>query len=266
MADEGILDIYTDGSSFQSPRAGGIGIRFVYIDSNGDEQFQDVQSPGYKNATSNQMELLACNLALKEAVRLLLTIGISKIVIYTDSLYIVDNYKKAMFEWPKTKWLARSGRPVLNAELWKELIKNIKDTKIWVDFQWIRGHSKNIHNKAVDKMARQSAKPPLNNPLSIVYVRKKITSEIVEIGSVQMEGQQISIRIITSEFLPIQKLSKFKYEVLSKGSKYFGNVDIIFSKENLKVGHSYFVKVNHDTPNPRIEKVIREIIGKGEGY
>jgi ribonuclease HI len=258
MADDGVLDIYTDGSSFQSPRVGGIGIRFVYIDSSGNEQFQDIQSPGYKNATNNQMELRACIMAMKEAIRLQLTIGITKIVIYTDSLYIVDNLKNAMFEWPKTRWFTRSGRPVLNAEQWKELTKCLKNLKTRFEFKWIRGHSKNIHNRAVDRMARQSAKLPLNSPLSVVFVRKKLTSETVDLGSVEMKGQRISIRIITSEYLTVQKISKYKYEVLSRKSQYFGSVDIIFSKEQLKVGHSYFVKVNGDSSNPRIEDVIRE--------
>jgi len=259
---EDALNIYTDGSSFQTPRVGGIGIRFVQIDSSGNEQIQDFQFSGYKNATNNQMELHACIISLKEALRLQLTFDVSRIVIYTDSLYLVDNYKKAMFEWPKTKWFTRSGRPVLNADLWKELIKCMKSVRIRTDFIWVKGHSKNFHNKAVDRMARQSAKIPINKPLSIVHVRRKLTSESVDIGSVKLYGQRISIRIITSEYLRVQKLSKYKYEVISKNSKYFGNVDIIFSNKTLRVGHSYFVKVNCDTSNPRVEKVYKEIIRK----
>ncbi len=47
----------------------------------------------------------------------------SSIEIYTDSLYIVNNYKSAMFEWSGKRWRNRDGRPVANADLWKELIK-----------------------------------------------------------------------------------------------------------------------------------------------
>lgn len=143
MLRENVLNIFTDGSSFQSPRSGGIGIRFVLVDSDGDEQIHDIQSLGYKNATNNQMELKACIMALEEAVRLHLTSGRTKIIVYTDSLYVVDNYKKAMFDWSTTRWHRRSGAPVLNADLWKDLIKAIRKTRLRVDFEWIKGHSKN---------------------------------------------------------------------------------------------------------------------------
>jgi len=259
---ENALNIFTDGSSLQSPRTGGFGIRFIKIDSFGNEQIQEPQFPGYKNATNNQMELYACVMALREALRLQLIIGVSKIVIYTDSRYIVDNYKKAMFEWPKTKWYTRSGRPVLNADLWKDLIRCMKKVRMKTEFIWVKGHSKNIHNIATDRMAKQSAKYPINKPLSIVHVRRKLTSETVNIGCVELHGQRISIRIITSEYLKVQKLSKYKYEVISKNSKYFGYVDIIFSNETLRVGHSFYVKFNCETFNPRIEKVYKEIIRK----
>jgi len=262
MTVEDALEIYTDGSSFQSPRVGGIGIRFVRIDPSGNDQIQDVQFAGYKNATNNQMELKACIMALEEALRLQLTIGVSKIIIYTDSLYVYDNINKAKFEWPKSKWLLRSGKPVSNAEQWKELVRCIKNIQTRIYFEWIKGHSKNTHNKAADKMARQSAKIPINRPISIVHVRRKLTSETVDIGSVEMYGQRISIRVITSEYLKIQKLSKYKYEVTSKNSRFYGNVDIIFWNDLLKVGHSYFVKVNSNTSNPRIEKVFRELVKK----
>jgi ribonuclease HI len=260
MTVDNTLEIYTDGSSFQSPRVGGIGIRFVWIDSTGDDQVQDVQFAGYKNATNNQMELQACIMALKETSRLQLTsFGIIKIIIFTDSLYICENIGKAKFEWPKQKWFLRSGRPVSNAEQWKELVKCIRDIKILVDFQWVKGHSKNLHNNAADKMAKQSAKLPINNPLSIVHVRRKLTSQSVGIGSVEMRGQRMSIRVITSEYLKVQRISKHKYEVISSKSEYYGNVDLIYGDEHLQAGHSYYVKVNNDTSNPRIEKVFREL-------
>ena len=262
VAFDGELKIYTDGSSLQSPRNGGIGIRFVTIDSSGDEQVQDIQFLGYKNATNNKMELLACVMALKEAIRLQLTLNVSNINIFTDSLYIVDNIQKAKFEWPKSKWYLRSGRPVLNADLWKDLIKLIKNVKARIEFKWVEGHSKNIHNRVADKLAKQSAKLAVNKLHSVVKVRRKITSKSVDIGSVDMYGQRITIRIITSEYLTVQHLSKYKYEVISKKSNYYGNVDLIFSDQNLKTGHSYFVRVNSDIKNPRIIKVFRELFLK----
>jgi ribonuclease HI len=252
------LNIYCDGSSYSKPRVGGIGIRFVYINDAGDEEMQNFDFPGYQNATNNQMELQACIFALKEAQKYRELANFSKVVIHSDSLYVVDNYKKAMFTWPNTKWSSQTGRPVLNAELWKDLVKTIKNCKMRVEINWVKGHSKDKHNKDVDKLAKKSAQNPINKPLTVVEVRRKKTQKSVEIGCIKMKGQRISVRIITAEFLKTQKIHKYKYEVLSKGSKYFENVDIVFSKEFLKAGHCYIVSFNKNTANPLILKVLGE--------
>jgi ribonuclease HI len=259
---EDALNIYTDGSSFQSPRVGGIGIRFIKVDSLGNEQITDYYPPGYKNATNNQMELQACIVALKEVIKNDMDNGISRVVIFTDSLYVVDNISNAKYKWPKYKWFLDSGQPVLNAEQWIELVKLIKKIGKRVEFKWVEGHSKDVHNKAVDKIAKQSAKSPLNKPISVVKVRRKKTTESVNLGSVVMCGQRVSIRIVTSEYLPVQKLNKYKYEVIAKASKYYRCVDIIYSEIMLRAGHSYYVKVNNNKLNPRIEKLFKEIVKK----
>lgn len=228
MTIEDALNIYTDGSSFSGPRVGGIGVRFITVNESGDEVVQDIELPGYKNATNNQMELYACITSLKEALKHKELNSVNRIAIHTDSRYVVDNYKYAMFEWSRNKWRARTGRPVLNADLWKELVKLIGKSRLKVDFYWVKGHSKDKHNIAVDKLAKKSAKDSLNKPLTVVDVRRKTTPKSVELGSVKMRGQRILVRIITSEYLRTQRIHKYKYEVISKGSRYFANVDIIF--------------------------------------
>lgn len=254
------LKIYTDGSSYPTPRRGGIGIRFVGVNDAGDEVVDDVEIPGFKGATNNKMELYACVAALREALEFRDLSLVSGFEIYTDSLYVADNYKSAMFEWPRNRWRNRDDRPILNAELWKDLVKLIrKSAPRRVDIHWIKGHTKDQHNKAVDKLAKKSAKNPLNSPLTIVGVRRKKTKKSTELGSVEMRGQRISIRIITTEYLRVQRLFKYKYEVISKGSKYYGNVDDIFCCEVMREGHHYEVRVNKNTANPTVTKVLREV-------
>ncbi|MDO9287297.1 MAG: ribonuclease H [Thermodesulfovibrionales bacterium] len=259
MIIEDALNIYTDGSSLSGPRRGGIGIRFITINDKGNEEIRDIELPGYKGATNNQMELYACKQALKEAQKLYALHLFKKIVIFTDSRYVADNYKTALFNWSRNKWRGRDNRPVLNADIWKDIIKCVRKTNHIVEFEWIKGHSKNIHNKAVDKLAKKSAKNAFNAPLSVVSVRRKRTTKSVEIGSVKMQGQRLKIRIITTEYLKTQRLFKYRYEVLSKGSKYFENVDFIFSNKSIRDGHCYIVSLNKITNNPTIIKVIEEI-------
>ncbi len=128
MLVDGALNIYTDGSSYSSPRTGGVGIVFVLCDDAGNEVVEESTFPGYKGATNNQMELQAPILALREAKERGFAAGADRIVIHTDSMYVCENYRRAMFEWPKTRWTKRGGAPVLNAELWKDLVKAIRST------------------------------------------------------------------------------------------------------------------------------------------
>jgi ribonuclease HI len=256
---ENALNIFTDGSSLGRPRRGGIGVRFVIIHTSGQEEVTDFEFAGYKNATNNQMELHACIVAIEAAIKVDLPANLTRVVIQSDSLYVVENYKKAMFTWPKSRWLTHSERPVLNADLWKKLVKSMQRIRMTVQIKWVKGHSKSKHNKAADSLARASAMRAYKSPLSRVSVRRKKTTKSVEVGSVEMNGQRITIGIITSERLNVQRLWKYKYEAISKRSRYRGNVDIIFSEDFLSTGHAYHVRVNSDTGNPRIEKVFREI-------
>lgn len=259
MPIENALTIYTDGSSSSKPRSGGIGIRFVLIDDLGNETIKDAEEIGYKGATNNQMEIMACIITLRKAEGLNYYNNVQQVIIYSDSLYVVDNYKNAMFRWWKTKWLGSNGRPIENAEYWKDLIKEIKKIRIHFEIKWIKGHAKSEHNRAVDGLARRSAKRPFRKLVTRVSVRRKISKETVEIGSVCMVGQLLTIHIISCQYLRVQGMWKYKYEVMSINSKYYRKVDIIFSDIPIRDGHIYYVRMNKEPNNPRILKVIREI-------
>lgn len=261
--DERDLNIYTDGSSFQGPRRGGVGIRFVTVDENGNERIEDYPLPGFPGASNQQMELAAPIEALKLIVlRQVLDIDrFRHVVIWTDSMYLVNGYDSALFTWQSNGWMTREGNPVAHAKLWKELLKLAFRTGKRVEFKWVKGHKKSSHNKAVDKLAKGSARDQRNRPLSIVKVRRKHTSKAVEVGSVQMEGQRATIRIITDEYLAPQKMNKYKYEVISRASPYRGHVDLIYSSADiyLSAGHTYYIRFNDDTKQPRVVKVFREV-------
>lgn len=268
---ENTLEAYTDGSCLSHPRRGGIGTRFVRIDENtGEEIIQDLSPPGYPNATNQEMEILACTTALREALSLPLPESVRRLVIWTDSAYLHDNYKRAIFEWPKRKWYRSSGGPIENAEDWKELVRYYKKAAERfevVRIEWVRGHSKNPHNKAADRLARDSARNASNRPRKVVHVRRKHTTETVSRGSVGMEGQRLTIRVFQSGILNVQKLWRCTYEVVSPDSPFVGRVDVVFTDEDkrLDAGHTYDVRFNQDNANPRIMQVFGEILPAEEG-
>jgi ribonuclease HI len=262
IIDERAINIFTDGSSYSGPRRGGVGMDYITVDNNGSEVRHDYCPPGYKSATNNQMELQACIEAVEYLGTRHCPIDVSRfsrVVIYTDSLYVVDNVTNAKFVWPKTKWALRGGAPVANTEQWKLLMKRTTQLGKRVDFCWVKGHKSSTGNKGADKLAKQSAKGYLRPALTNISVRKKKSARSVERGSVKLSGQRLTIRIITTEWLRPHHSWKYKYEVMSPKSEFFQNVDIAFSDVGLRDGHTYFVVMGDDTQNPRIAKLIREI-------
>lgn len=65
--DDKALNIYTDGSSYSSPRVGGVGFMFIAVDDEGEQETHEESPPGWKGASNNQMELQACIEALRIA-------------------------------------------------------------------------------------------------------------------------------------------------------------------------------------------------------
>ncbi|AKG53306.1 ribonuclease HI [Dehalogenimonas sp. WBC-2] len=261
MTFEDAFNIYTDGSSRSHPRTGGIGIRLIVVNSDGIEETEDIELPGYHGSTNNQMELLACIEGIKQAMRHLLFGNFGRIAIFSDSIYVVENQSRAFWTWSRNRWLNNDGKAVDNADLWKELLRVIKRCQKRVDFYWIKGHSKDQHNKAVDKMAKRSSKNPLNPPVSIIKVRRKLSERSVDPGCVPIKGQRIFIRVINDTYLALQRRFKYKYEVISTGNPCQGYVDFIYSEKEimLNAGHCYSVKLNDNPKNPMIIKVFREL-------
>jgi ribonuclease HI len=262
---ENAINIFTDGSSFSGPRKGGMGILFVVINDEGHEETFEHVLQGHKGANNQQMELQACVEAFDYLLSRYSSISLSeyrKVIVNTDSMYVKENFNRAKYEWPKSKWMTRDGTPAANAEIWKNLVKKSQKLGMPVYFQWVKGHKSSAGNKAADKMAKRSAKGPLRPPLTVVSVRRKNTDRSIQRGSVIMSGQRLTVRIIVTERLNVQKTWKYKYEVVSKKSPFYGNVDLAFSHLLLRDGHSYFVLMNDDTKNPRILKCYHEIIPK----
>jgi len=262
MIDERALNIYTDGSAKTTPRRGGIGIIFVYVNEAGEEVSEPLELPGYKSATINEMELNACIVALENAGTYLQRGHFSKIIIFTDSDYVFSNYRNAMFLWPRTRWLKKSGAPVLNAQLWKDLVKQIHKVGTKVDFQKVKAHSSDVFNRAVDKLAKHSASIPLNQPLAVSTVRRKRSKIKTKLGSVEMLGQRLTIRIVECKYLQVQHLYRYRYEVISKASPFYRRVDFLSSTEILREGHTFSVRMNTDISNPQIAKLFHEVVPK----
>ena len=257
------INVFPDGSSRRKPRTGGIGFRIVTFDSAGVEVCKDEWVPGFEGATNQQMELRACIEGIRAALEHPRLPEFNRIQVFTDSRYVVDNTYNAKFVWPKTGWCRASGTPVLNAQLWKNLTKVIRDAShCRIDIAWEKGHSKgNPHNKAADQLAKVSSSVPLNAIRYPPPLRRKKSKDATVPGSVEMRGQEVDIRILDPLTIRRRQLTRYRYEVLSTSSPYCGNVDFIFADSalDMRPGHHYRVRVNNESKNPRIEEVLAEL-------
>jgi hypothetical protein len=66
---------------------------------------------------------------------------------------------------------------------------------------------------------------------------------------------------VSAEYLSTQKINKYRYEVMSRKSPFFENVDIAYSQDALmRPGHTYHVTMGRDPTFPTIAKRHREIV------
>ena len=134
------VKIYTDGACSGNPGPGGFCAILVYCGT------EKCISGGEKVTTNNRMELLAVMrglAALKEPC---------EVEIVSDSKYVVDAIEKGWLQnWRKNGWRKADKKPVLNVELWQELLPLLEKHK--VNFTWIRGHAGHPYNERCDAIA-----------------------------------------------------------------------------------------------------------------
>ncbi len=138
-----MLTIYTDGACKGNPGRGGWGI--VAIGS--ETGTYDYASGHEPETTNNRMELTAVLKALKYMAKF----GYVAATIITDSMYVKNGLEKWMIGWRRNNWATSTGSPVKNKDLWVE-IDNLRQ-QFDLNFQWVKGHSGNKYNDAVDKLA-----------------------------------------------------------------------------------------------------------------
>ena len=106
-----IVEIFTDGACSGNPGPGGWGAILRY------GTYEKEISGSDKETTNNRMELTAVIEALK------LLKEPCEITIYTDSSYVCKAFTEGwIWNWIKKGWKKADKSPVLNKELWEDLV------------------------------------------------------------------------------------------------------------------------------------------------
>lgn len=134
------VKVWTDGACFPNPGMGGWG----WTTLNG-----EFGSGGLKQTTNQVMELTAALEAIKS-----LKSKYSKILLITDSMYVINTATIWWHKWSLEGWCNSKGQPVKNLELIQDLI-SVSWNK-GVIFEWVKGHSGDLGNETADALATKA--------------------------------------------------------------------------------------------------------------
>jgi ribonuclease HI len=137
------ITIFTDGSC-KGPagnKRAGYGVYFP------NHKKYNISSKLKKGNITNQVvELTAC---VKGIERVLCKIVFYKIIIYTDSMYLINSVTCWAEKWKENKWRKSDGEPVLNKKIIKKLYYYYKNLNI--EFHHVKAHKKEPENKHTEE-------------------------------------------------------------------------------------------------------------------
>ena len=141
---ENDIVIYTDGGCSGNPGPGGWAC-VILADGN------EIQlSGGEKLTTNNKMELTAAISALSQIAENQ-KFKDRPVSLYSDSQYVKNGITSWITNWKKNGWMTSAKKPVLNQDLWRELLRLCKTHNVL--FVKVKGHSDNELNNLCDKLA-----------------------------------------------------------------------------------------------------------------
>lgn len=133
------IEIFTDGACKGNPGPGGWGVLLRL------GEHQKSLYGGELLTTNNRMELMAAIQGLTALKRP------AKVVLTTDSEYVMKGIREWMPNWKKRGWKTAAKQPVKNADLWQQLDALAAQHEI--EWRWVRGHSGHAENEIADELA-----------------------------------------------------------------------------------------------------------------
>jgi ribonuclease HI len=150
------IHVYTDGACYGNPGgASGCAAVAQYPDDM-EREDEEILDFGCAESKNNRMELLACIRVLRWIKEHEPWLGVTRVQVMTDSLYVKDNIARAR-SWKKNDWRNLYGEPIENPDLWKQFISAQQKVRVRVSFEWTAGKKSPIL-KRVDKAAKAAAK------------------------------------------------------------------------------------------------------------
>lgn len=138
------IAIFTDGACSGNPGPGGWAA-IIYVKAQG--KVIEIGG-GDSSTTNNRMELTAAIRALEMAKH-----ESGKILVHSDSKYVIDGITQWVFAWKKRGWRKADKKEVLNRDLWEHLDGLANFFKGRLKWQYVPGHSGHPANDRCDRIA-----------------------------------------------------------------------------------------------------------------
>ena len=160
--DPAVQYIYTDGAcSSNGTTAGRAGIGIFHATN--DSRNISARLPGI-HQTNQRAELFAVLKALEQLYHETLDLKQSptsqKVVIRTDSNYVIQAITDWSQRWEQNGWRSRSGKPVVSKDLFQRargMLGALEERGVIVGFEHVRGHSGIWGNEQADRLAVMGA-------------------------------------------------------------------------------------------------------------
>lgn len=139
------VTLYTDGACSGNPGIGGWGAVLIF------KGVEKQISGAVASTTNNRMEMTAVIEGLKCLKEP------CAVTVYSDSAYTVNAFVQGWVKnWQQNGFVKADNKPVLNADLWAELLSLTKTHK--VTFKKVKGHADDKYNNVCDKLATDAVK------------------------------------------------------------------------------------------------------------
>jgi ribonuclease HI len=152
------IEIFTDGACSKNGAVNNVGsCGYVMLDHN---NFVNQFSKSYNNTTNNRMEMSAVIHALNYLVS---NDKMNfKIIVKSDSKFVVDGFNGWMEGWKYRKWKKADGEEPINKDLWIQL-DQLKSKFTRLTVKWVKGHSKSnsrdaYWNNYIDELCQSELK------------------------------------------------------------------------------------------------------------
>ncbi|MDP6952282.1 MAG: ribonuclease HI, partial [Alphaproteobacteria bacterium] len=140
MAEETVVEIYTDGACSGNPGPGGWGVVLRYGEA------EKELYGGEPETTNNRMELTAAIEALAALKRPM------QVRLHTDSTYLRNGITEWIANWKANGWRTKARKPVANIDLWQALDELAARHDItWL---WVKAHDGDEGNERADTLAQ----------------------------------------------------------------------------------------------------------------